>query len=61
MEGDLHFWIECPAYLEIMIRKLYSLFFTIDATPISILNDPDQVLLGKALSQMLETRGKFAD
>ncbi len=57
MEDYLHFWIEWPAYSE--VRKLYPSLLSIDATPRSILNNPDQVLLGKALSQMLETRSKF--
>jgi hypothetical protein len=57
MEDDLHFWIECPAYSE--IRKSYPSLFHIDASPISILNTPDQVLLGKVLSLMLEIRSKI--
>ncbi len=60
LEDDLHFWIECPAYSE--IRKLYPSLFSIDATPKSILHNPDQdYFLERRYLKCLRLEANFAD
>ena len=57
-EDDKHFLLECPAYAE--IRQIFPTIFTSSASPASILNTPDQGLLGQALKSMIAHRSAIA-
>ncbi len=57
-EDDKHFLLECTAYAH--IRERFPTIFTSSASPASILNTPDQGLLGQAMKIMIAHRSNIS-
>lgn len=54
VEDEKHFLLECPVYTH--LRQEYPSIFHDEASVVSILNFPNQGLLGKVIASMLELR-----